>query len=334
MSEFHADEKAAAAPPATGPARWRRKRRWVAVVAPLAAAAAVAAVLTAGPGHQGRTADAARPAPSAAATLLENAAAVVSRAPSVPVGHDQYVYVRSVVTGRDNPLQAQWTDKQGRTHRQYARKPEKLARPESMQQWIAWSHDQAVGVAYGDKAPEIYHLPAAGQGTISGGPSGFSSPLADLAALPADPAEAMRTIGAQLNHQLADDENTQGGKRPLPFAPQLVFAYLGGMLAESVDPQTTAFLYRVAAEIPHTTVVPDAADAAGRHGVAITIDGGGQDREEWIFDRTTYAFLGYRDVTVGDTVDGKAGSVLQATAVLRRAVVDRIGDTSAATTTG
>ncbi|MHA6759429.1 hypothetical protein [Streptacidiphilus sp. PAMC 29251] len=125
-----------------------------------------------------------------------------------------------------------------------------------------------------------------------------------------------------------------GGKRPSSLNPQLVFGYLGGMLAESVDPQTTAFLYRVAALIPGTGVVPDAVDAAGRHGVAISIDGGARDREEWIFDKSTYAFLGFRQVTQDDTVIGKAGSVILVTAVLERTVVDHVGDTTSRRTTG
>ncbi|MEU1465551.1 hypothetical protein ABZ467_33825 [Streptomyces sp. NPDC005727] len=103
-------------------------------------------------------------------------------------------------------------------------------------------------------------------------------------------------------------------------------ASISAACSRSRHPQTTAFLYRVAARIPGTTVVPDAVDAAGRHGVAITLDGQAEDRQEWIFDKSTYAFLGFRDVTREDTAIGKAGSVLQTTAVLERAVVDRVGE--------
>lgn len=120
-------------------------------------------------------------------------------------------------------------------------------------------------------------------------------------------------------------ENTKGNRRPSVSMPW-VFEYLGGMLQESVDPRTTAFPYRVAARIPGTTVVPDAVDAAGRPGVAITLEGQAEDRQEWIFDKSTYAFLGFRDVTQEDTAIGKAGSVLRTTAVLERAVVDRVGE--------
>ncbi|MFE0508427.1 CU044_5270 family protein [Streptomyces sp. NPDC058964] len=327
MSEIHqsvpaAGPEAAAADAVAAPRR--RRRRWVPVLAPLAAAAVAAAVLTAGVGHHSRHADVARPAPSKASVLLENAAAVVSRAPAVKVGHHQYVYIRSVSAGRDNPLQAEWTDKHGHVHKKYSKAAEKLTKLESLREWIPWSRSQGGAQAYGDRAPERLDFPGPGEGTI-GGPGHTLSPFEDLAALPRDPAAALRAIEADWQRQMDNAENTKGNRRPSVNMPW-VFEYLGGMLQESVDPQTTAFLYRVAARIPGTTVIPDAVDAAGRHGVAITLDGQAEDRQEWIFDRSTYAFLGFRDVTLEDTVIGKAGSVIETTAVLQRAVVDRVGE--------
>ncbi|MEU4084015.1 CU044_5270 family protein [Streptomyces aureus] len=318
---------ATTAPASAAPPK-RRLRRWVPLVAPLAAAAVAAAVLTTGADHTARPADATRPARSKASLLLENAAAVVSRAPAVTVGHDQYVYVRSVSAGRDNPLRGQRTDKHGTVHKEYSKTPEKLSKSETLREWIPWSRSQGVTQAYGDRAPELVELPGPGGGTV-GGPGHTLSAYEDLVTLPRDPAEALRAIETDLNKQMENGENTEGDKHgsahPSSNAPW-VFSYLGGMLQESVDPRTTAFLYRVAARIPGTTVVPDAVDAVGRHGVAITLDGGAQDRQEWIFDKSTYAFLGFRDVTKEDTVIGKAGSVLQTTAVLQRAVVNHVGD--------
>ncbi|MEV5173665.1 hypothetical protein AB0L10_21835 [Streptomyces flaveolus] len=74
------------------------------------------------------------------------------------------------------------------------------------------------------------------------------------------------------------------------------------------------------------TVVPDAVDAAGRHGVAIARkDPDNPTRDEWIFDRRTHEFLGERSVATEDYPGVKKGQVTSDTAVLRRAVVDRAG---------
>ncbi|MFF9178801.1 CU044_5270 family protein [Streptomyces sp. NPDC014793] len=329
MSEIHrsvpvAGPGAAATDPVSAPRG--RRRRWIPVVAPLAAAAVAVTVLVTGVDHHSRPADArhASPAPSEASLLLENAAAVVSRTPAVDVGRHQYVYVRSVSAGRDNPLRGMWTDKDGRVHKEYSKEPEKLTEPETLREWIPWSRNQDGAQAYGDEAPERLEFPGPGQGTV-GGPGHTQSPFEDLAALPRDPAAALRAIEADLHRQMDNAENTKGNRHPSVNTPW-VFEYLGGMLQESVDPRTTAFLYRVAARIPGTTVVPDAVDAVGRHGVAITLNGQAEDRQEWIFDKSTYAFLGFRDVTREDTAIGEAGSVIQTTAVLQRAVVDHVGD--------
>lgn len=331
MSEIHQTAPAAgpgAAAPEAAPAPRRRKRRWVPVVAPLAAAAVVAAVLTAAPGRHG--AGSARPAPSRATLLLESAADVVSRGPAVHVGHDRFVYVHTEVAGRGNPVLAQWYDKQGHVHRQYAKVAEKLTKPQSVREWIPWSRSRAGAQAWGAKAPERLVFPAPGDG-LAGNAMHLLSTLDALAALPQDPAEALQAIEAQISRQMDNAENTKAGHHPA-VDRQMLFEYMGGMFQESVDPRTTAFLYRVAAQVPGTTVIPDAVDAAGRHGVAVGVDGRSDDREEWIFDKSTYAFLGLRDVTRHDTVIGKAGSVILVTAALGRAVVDHAGDMPRETT--
>lgn len=320
ITEDDAGPVAPVEPPRT--ARSRRMALRIAVPVALVAALGTTFVF-----HQGASPHQAK-APSKAALLLENAADVVAKGPAVPVRHDQFVYVRNESTGRGNPLQADWVDKQGHEHRQYAKTAGKMTKSESWQEWVPWSHSQTAGQSTGNKPPEPFEFSAPGNGLGGVGAGGLMVPLEDLSALPDDPAKALRTIEADVNRQMANDENTLGGKRPLSVNLPLVFQYLGGMLDESVDPRTTAFLYRVAAQIPGTTVIPDAVDAAGRHGVAISLPGVARDRQEWIFDKSTYAYLGYRDVTLDDTVIGKAGTPFLVTAVLERAVVERVGDTS------
>jgi hypothetical protein len=81
----------------------------------------------------------------------------------------------------------------------------------------------------------------------------------------------------------------------------------------------------VAALIPGVTVVSDAVNAVGRHGVAVAIMAEGAHgvrdvREEWIFDRTTLQMIGVRTVA--------HGSVTDVTAIVDRAFVDRAGEIS------
>ncbi|WP_234342134.1 RNA polymerase sigma factor [Streptomyces leeuwenhoekii] len=73
-------------------------------------------------------------------------------------------------------------------------------------------------------------------------------------------------------------------------------------------------------------LVENAADAAGRTGVAITReDPDHPTRDEWISDEETHEFLGERSVAREDHADVEEGTVTGNTAVLRRAVVDKPG---------
>lgn len=108
---------------------------------------------------------------------------------------------------------------------------------------------------------------------------------------------------------------------------QAMFVLVGDLLKESiVPPEQSAALFRAVARIPGVTVVENAEDAAGRHGVAIARkDPDNPSRDEWIFDRESYEFLGERSVATDDYADIEEGTVTSDTAVLRRAVVDKAG---------
>ncbi|MFV2117565.1 hypothetical protein ACE14D_03610, partial [Streptomyces sp. Act-28] len=71
-------------------------------------------------------------------------------------------------------------------------------------------------------------------------------------------------------------------------------------------------------------------DAAGREGVAVARTAHGR-QTQWVFDRTTYAFLGERTVLTEDGDAGPAGTVVGTSAVLVKAAVDRVGETPAVT---
>ncbi len=72
------------------------------------------------------------------------------------------------------------------------------------------------------------------------------------------------------------------------------------------------------------TVQQDMVDAAGRHGIAVGRTYNGQ-RQELIFDRQTFAYLGTRELTTEPIYGLPAGTVIGFTAVLKVAVVDRPG---------
>ncbi len=97
-----------------------------------------------------------------------------------------------------------------------------------------------------------------------------------------------------------------------------------------LPPQTAAALYRAAALIPGVTVVPDATDALGRHGIGIALAqdrGAISSREEWVFSKTTYQFLGTRSSTSLAIQPHEKRTYTHVSAVLARGVANRPGDT-------
>jgi hypothetical protein len=140
-----------------------------------------------------------------------------------------------------------------------------------------------------------------------------------LESLPTDPDALLKKI-----------YTVEKGHGPGP--DQEAFTTIGDLLRDSIaPPRTSAALYRAAAKIPGVTVVADAVDAAGRHGIAVARTDQGE-RTEWIFDKTTLEFLGERSVLTQDGPEGKAGQVSAISAVLERAIVDQAGQIPQRTT--
>ncbi|WP_043503124.1 CU044_5270 family protein [Streptomyces glaucescens] len=149
-----------------------------------------------------------------------------------------------------------------------------------------------------------------------GGPGWeVSSFYRHLETLPTDP-------GAMYDY-LRETAPKYSGQEP----DQAMFVLVGELTRNAiVPPAQAAALYRAVARIPGVTVIENAVDAAGRKGVAITRqDPDNPSRDEWIFDKSTYEFLGERTVASEDYSDVKEGTVTSNTAVLRRAVVDKPG---------
>jgi hypothetical protein len=108
-----------------------------------------------------------------------------------------------------------------------------------------------------------------------------------------------------------------------PGPAQEAFVTIGDLLRNTIaPPKVTAALYRAAALIPGVTLVHDATDAIGRHGVAVARIGPGADggvREELIFSRATLQLIGER------TVIARTGMTTTATAIITKAFVDHRG---------
>jgi hypothetical protein len=98
---------------------------------------------------------------------------------------------------------------------------------------------------------------------------------------------------------------------------------IGDLISEAIiPPAVAAALYRVAALLPGATLVPDATNATGKHGIGIawtSTDAQHEYRTEWIFDKTTLQYIGERDYNV------KTGVVNGESAILQRAFVNKAG---------
>ncbi|GLY91276.1 CU044_5270 family protein [Actinoallomurus iriomotensis] len=114
-----------------------------------------------------------------------------------------------------------------------------------------------------------------------------------------------------------------------------VFDGVEEMVTQSyVPPTLRAALFQATKKIPGITLVKDAVDAAGRHGVAVALTFKDGTREEIIFDRGSYVPLGSRDVLddpaaynrrFTDLKGVARGQTLSVTALLSTRVVDRPG---------
>ncbi|MEU8969434.1 CU044_5270 family protein [Streptomyces monashensis] len=237
--------------------------------------------------------------------LLDRIANAASASDATPVRDDQFVYVRSLQTTNEGAFG-------GRV---------KLGAPHQREVWTAQisgpTRERGLLREGGQDVPIEEGVP---DGTDPSGhpgtPAGIDRPTYRwLAALPTDPAALLRRL--------------ESGIRPVPGQEkaQTVFIRIGDLLQETVlPPRTAAALYQAAARLPGVTRIADAVDAAGRHGIAVAReDAKLGERTEWIFDRSSLAFIGERAQLTRDSARGTAGTPTQASAVLERAVVDAAG---------
>ncbi|MBL7501312.1 CU044_5270 family protein [Frankia sp. CNm7] len=308
----------------TGATARRRGRRRRFVTARRAVAVAVAAVVAAAGlfavdtlrvgGSAGATAE--------AATLLEQAAVNSAGTADPPVGPAQYrkITVRAVwsstvndehgdeVTWLDEEIIETWI-------------PADPARPwvlrRSGRQPVHWFDpaDEAAVRGMGFMTPPQPTLIRAAGGAFYGPAApGWQNPTPDfVASLPRDPG--------QLLDRIYRDSKGQGRSR---HGEALVF--IADLLRGGFVPvDLRAALFRAATGIPGVEVTDHAANLAGRAGVAIGRDEGGDTRQEIIFDPATGEYIGEREVVLRD---GWMSGVPAGTAISYTAVTTEVVDST------
>lgn len=283
LREHLMSELRLASPPAARPATRLRRKPAIVIAAAGAAALAAAIVLALLPRNT--------PGTSPAATrLLAKIATVAAAQPSPQVRNSQFWYIKSWVSnlvcngGSGNNCV--------------------LEKPHEAQIWQSVSNLCVTGLLREDGqdtplkfSSNYLHCPY--QGGVHDPTYRF------LQSLPTDPHALLGLIERDMQGQLP--------------RPEEAFTTIGDLLGAAIaPPQVSAALYRTAALVPGVTVVPDAIDTIGRHGVAVAYTFRGI-RTEWIFTKKTFRYLGARDVNVA------TGSSAGVSAVLRRAFVDHAG---------
>ncbi|MET8079633.1 CU044_5270 family protein [Streptomyces sp. NPDC005303] len=280
----------------------RRRLARPAVLVPLVSAALAGVLLTTlttgGQPPEART--------SSASGTLNRIATAAMASDKVPVRDDQFVYVRTLDRSNTGTFAG----------------PIKLGALHTEERWTAQ-----------DPAPLRITgwLRSSGKGAIMPGqliPVDAGEPVQEgvdhptyrwLASLPTDPDALLARLRKEARP--VEGETTD----------QAVFSLIGSLISGAImPPANAAAFYRAAAKLPGVREIPDAVDAAGRHGIAITLDDTGfATRDEWIFDRQTLAMLGSR-FYITDPQRGITKETLSGTsAVMETAVVDTKGEVPA-----
>ncbi|WP_416963222.1 CU044_5270 family protein [Streptomyces sp. Agncl-13] len=275
---------------ATVPERSKWLRPALAAAA-VATAAAVAFVALPSSGAQ----PGARPPSRATVALLEDIALAAEHEPSYgTVRDDQFVYMDSMVSGSNS--------QDGRTT---------IAPLHRQEVWMS------VDGLHDGLTREAGQKPVVTTPYVRPGEEGWdaSAFYKHVETLPTD-TDGMYDYLAETAPKYSGQEKYQA-----------MFVLAGDLLRLStVPPEQSAALFRAVARIPGVTLVDDAVDAAGRPGVGVARkDPDNPSQNEWIFDRTTYGFLGERSVATEDFSNVKKGAVIANTAVLRTAIVDKVG---------
>lgn len=292
----------------TSPAPRRRRMLRPAVVLPVAsvalAAALVATVLGGDrdPGPAVEAGSGTATASSASVTLDRIATAAMATG-AAPVRDDQFVYMKRMVRENTGTFAG----------------PVRLGALHQDETWMAQEPGPVTTAGWGRQTGKDAVMPGQLVPITEPDPvaAGIDRPTYKwLASLPTDPDALLELLYDQVG--AGEDESRD----------QVVFSRIGDLLYSTVmPPANAAAFYRAVERIPGVTVVPDAVDAVGRHGIGITRDDpSSATRDEWIFDEDTLAYLGSRSYITHDEARGITTDTLYGTdAVIQHTVVDRYG---------
>jgi hypothetical protein len=268
--------------------------------------------------------------PDATATaVLDRIAQAAAARPAVKVGPNQYFYVKAKVVN-STPVPP-WIPSNGVTEGWIAQsQPKETLWNVSGHSEILKNATQATGATtfLGFGGPVIGVNIVAESGNTLLYPT-----YAYLQSLPTNPRQLLNLLERQASRTHLGVYVVFGSFPINLLGPNAshtdfeAFAVIGQLLStEVLPPQTAAALYRAAALIPGVTVVPDATDALGRHGIGIALGAGQHLREEWIFSKTTYQFLGAR-TTISLSTDSPTGKTTytHVSAVLARGIANSPG---------
>ena len=301
------------------PAPRRRLPRRV-VLLPLASMALAGALVvtlssgdhTSAPAN-GATTEAAKA--NGASVTLDRIAVAAMKTDATPVKDGQFVYVRSLTRSNVGTFEG----------------PVELSPVHKREVWMSQEPGPVTNTGWIRESGKGAVMPGQEIPIESSDPvtAGVDHPTYKwLASLPTDPDALLKLLYAQT--RVDEGESKE----------QAVFSQIGDLVSETIMPPANASaLYKAAAKIPGVTGIPDAVDAAGRHGIAITReDASSATRDEWIFDKKTLAFLGVRSYLTKNEGQGEgkgegstSDTLFGTSAVMQRTVVEQHGKAPATT---
>ncbi|SEG67441.1 hypothetical protein SAMN05444920_103872 [Nonomuraea solani] len=317
LTELRAQEErllaAIADRPSTGVNRPRFANPLKVALAGLAVATVTAGIAVVAVGSEPSAPQVIRTMPVAASHVLKRAADNVGNTPELRPKPGQFLVYESQAM---NPSYG--ADRDGRPVRHLDRMRRKV--------WLPVSGDATGGVVEGEllEPKPFPGWPISREARENVGRSGPSK-LADfddraeylrndyayVSRLPAEPAKMYQHLYSHLG--LGAEADTEAWQR------------VRDLLSEAYLPAAQrAALFRAAAAIPGVITVDDAVDAVGRKGIAAArVDPVIGERQEYIFDRRTYMYLGERSVVTDAAKAGApVGSVLTSSAQLKVSVAD------------